>query len=334
MKTALVVPTNREDRVKEFISKWHPQNFWDIFIVVEDNATPSFILNDVEHHVSWAEIDDDLGEKSWIISRQDSAIRSYGFLLAARFGADYIFTLDDDCYPQESVSTPEFINQHISALCDTPKWAMLLPGMRTRGTPYRNVGRLHDVVLNVGLWENNPDWDSIQSLSFDSNDFKIPETCKVSRILPTAQFHPISGMNLVFKRCVLPLCYFPLMGKTSPFSRFDDIWFGVICKKICDHLGLYISTGPPFITHIRASDPFENLQREAPGIAFNEHFWELIDNLSISGSTPTQCMVEVGNALSQTGEMPHQEYLIQLGDAIKEWVYLINTVEMANVPHK
>ena len=44
-------------------------------------------------------------------------------------------------------------------------------------------------------------------------------------------------MSLAFRIEALPLMYLPLMGEGQPYDRFDNIWGGVIAKRVCDHLG-------------------------------------------------------------------------------------------------
>jgi reversibly glycosylated polypeptide/UDP-arabinopyranose mutase len=313
MKTALVIPSNRQHNLLHFLDQWEGNARWDLVIVVEDGPVKSFklneddLLNAVLHHVSWNEIDEDLGEDSWIISRRDSAIRSYGFLLAYRLGADFIFTLDDDCLPLDTT----FITDHLNNFTQTPMWVPSIPGQRTRGLPYNNLGKSKKVVMSVGLWEGVPDYDAIQTLAKE----RPPEELPMARVMPLGQYFPICGMNLCFIREIACLAYFPLMGEGYPYRRFDDIWFGVICKKICDHLGLQITCGFPYINHSRASDPFVNLVKEAPGIAFNEEFWCHIDQIKLTGITPNVCLAEIGLALKGN----KNEYLDKLGQSLLVW---------------
>jgi reversibly glycosylated polypeptide/UDP-arabinopyranose mutase len=312
-KTALVVPTIRENSIKEFLNDWDLiGEFWDEIIVVEDNPKKSFDIRDVSHHVSWAEIVDDLGDDAWIMSRRDSSIRSYGFLMAYRLGADYIFTMDDDCRPMP-VRTMDnsFVWRHMENMTNTPRWIESIPGQRTRGLPYKNKGVAKNVVMSVGLWEGNPDFDAIQTLSGESQDLVLPET----RVMSLGQYVPICGMNLGFHRDITSLLYFTLQGEGYPYRRFDDIWMGVICKKICDHLGLMITIGKPYIMHSKASDPFVNLVKEAPGVKFHEEFWEMIDSVGLTKKYPASCMIELGAALEK---MP-DPYVSKLGRAIQIW---------------
>ena len=304
---ALVVPTIRENCINKFLKEWEVEKF-DEIIIIEDNPTKSFNLG-IKHHYSWKEIKEDLGDSHWIISKRDSAIRCYGYLIAYRLNADYIITLDDDCYPQDL----NFISTHIEKLCNTPKWTESILGLRTEGLPYKNLGKLENVVLNMGLWTNVPDLDGINQLVNPIPDF-YPQAH--DRVMPKSQYFPMCGMNMAFIRQVVPMLYFPLMGEGQPYKRFDDIFAGIIFKKICDHLGYYITCGHPYVKHNKASDPFVNLIKEAPGILENETFWELIDKIPLHGKTPKECMNEISAHL----EFSDAVYQRQLGTAIKFWL--------------
>jgi reversibly glycosylated polypeptide/UDP-arabinopyranose mutase len=310
---ALVVPTIRLASIKNFLDLWNPVKDWDVTIIVEDNPEKTFDI-DVDYHFSWKDIDNDLLEDSWIISRRDSSIRSYGFYKAYQMGADYIFTLDDDCLP---LKNQKFCQEHVDNLEKTSKWCESVLGFRTRGIPYKNLGLLKNVVFSMGLWEGVPDFDAIHMLADCVGPLRLTET----RVMPRGQYFPFCGMNFAFKREVTPMCLFALMGQGSPFGRFDDIWFGVICKKICDHLNYFITCGKPYIYHSKASDAFNNLVKEAPGIKFNENFWQIVDDIVLTGSTSVDCMKEIGDALEKQDE----EYLKKFGKAIQIWSNLFAT---------
>lgn len=313
MRIALVVPTVRASCLSSCLEAWSWRDKFDELIVVEDAPEKTFDY-DIKHHYSWNEIDIDLGKDAWIISRRDSSIRSYGFIIANRLNVDYIFTIDDDCYP---INKHEFIDLHIKNLTNTPKWVESVPNQRTRGLPYFNKGVNKNVVMSVGLWKGIPDFDSIQTLSGENQQILLPET----RVLPSGQYSPICGMNLCIKKEFVAACYFPLQGESNLFRRFDDIWMGIIAKKIADHLRLSITQGKPYICHKRASDPMVNLVKEAPGIKFNEIFWEIIDDIELSGNSPLECMIQIGKSLLKAKD--EYGYCEKLGYAIDIWCRLI-----------
>lgn len=340
----LVIPTNRPESLQAFFDAWGDCGGWDKVIVVYDGSdftkvNPLTEIDEMYAVFDWQQIDQSLGDRAWIISRKDSAIRSFGFLAAWHMGADYVLTLDDDCFPSCLFGGHDhnnFFAAHIANMQNHPVWVPSA-GYRTRGLPYANLGYIQSVV-NVGLWHNVQDWDSIQAmtqLAKDGEEYRRncrhngytvgntqSQTIWFGRqgndIIPAGQLTPLCGMNLCFHRDAIPLMYFPLMGENSPYARFDDIWAGIIAKKIMDHLGWRMSVGEPHVEHKRASDPFKNLVKEAPGIAANEWFWEKIWGINLDGNaTVDDCLLEMG--LQLQNELHNISYLAQLGAALDVW---------------
>jgi Reversibly glycosylated polypeptide len=318
----LVIPTARPELLLEFCREWAPWP-WDHAIVIEDAPRVTIEREAVAEAAgdrgfdvySWAEIEAELPDPA-IISRRDSAIRGFGFWKAWQRGAEVIATLDDDCYPHGD----GFIESHRRNLERTPRWSSTVPGLRVRGLPYRNVGRLNAAV-SMGLWDGNPDLDAVQTLAngITEDDVRLV-TAAGTRVLPSEQYFPISSMNLAVRGAVACLMYYPPMGLGSPFSRFDDIWCGLVLQRVCRHLRLSIVCGSPLVDHRRASDPFVNLEKEGTGIGANERVWELIDAIELTASTPLGAMREVGLALERAGE--HDEYAGRWGRAIQGWCEL------------
>ena len=317
MKSILVIPSIREDSLKEFFVAWDgPQGDWDAVIVVEDNPQRSFSCAASHSHYAWETIKDLAGKDSWIFSRRDSAIRCFGIWRAWMDGADFILTLDDDVRP---IDDKGICAGHMAAMNGHKRWISSVSDIRPRGLPYLNTGRLANVMANMGLWADVPDLDAIQTLGglYPINDYEPPAgNCTI----PIGRYMPICGMNLAFRREFAPLAYFPLMGQNQPYARFDDIFMGIIAKKICDHLDWHISIGEPHIKHIRASDPFTNLVKEAPGIKMNEHFWEIIDAVYLADERkdPIGCMKQMGIQLS----LSEEPYMSKLGQALQVWAGL------------
>jgi len=313
----LVIPTIRELNIKDFLDKWNNVGGWDEVFIVEDNPTKTFNIDKKNiTHFSWEDIEKDFGKNASIFSKRDSAIRSYGFFKAYEKGCDWIFTLDDDCLPTPLFSEEKnFCQQHIDACNSHSKWVESVKGIKTRGVPYFNLGKL-EVKINMGLWENVADYDAIQQLSFRTKNipyFKLD--VKQNYIIPNGQYFPFCGMNFCFSSEMVSLSYFPPMGLNSQFSRFDDIWFGVICKKICDHLKIPISCGNPIINHSRASNVFTNLKKEAPGIEFNELFWQKIDSIDLKEYSISGCIEEISISLLKEED----QYLKKLGNNLHIW---------------
>jgi len=291
MKIIAVVPTIREECIKEFLRLWLPQmeTKGAQLIIVEDNPQKSF---SVEHplvsHYSWEDIDSALGKDSWIIPRRTDCVRSFGYWLAWTKGADIVITLDDDCYPENA----NFFDEHLRLLSEPISlWESTMP-FRVRGMPYIEDGK-REVVLNHGVWSKIPDLDGVSHLA----NLNLRSNPAIeSRVMRT--WFPMCGMNLAFKREIIPLMYFLLMGKDWPYDRWGDIWCGLFAQKIIRHLGLGIRSGMPSVIHDKASNVFANIRKEASGYEINESLWRAIDSVSLTARSPIQCYWEILENLS------------------------------------
>jgi hypothetical protein len=274
--------------------------------VVEDNPERSFTLPEWVEHYSWREIDDHLGPEAWIIPRRSDCVRSFGFYLAYGSRAEYVLTLDDDCYPEQSYAMP-FLDQFERALkrkWHDDRWWNTLSSVHPRGFPYEIRGRRLTTVSHHGLWSNVPDLDALTQARLPN--FRTAPATRVSRV-PFGRFFPMCGMNLAFRREMIPAMYFLLMGQNSqgahwPYDRFGDIWAGVFAKKIGDHLGLVTSSGAPSVHHSRASNVDANLRKETPGYPMNELLWKAVGDVQLNGDSPVQCYRELAAKLSMPGE--------------------------------
>lgn len=315
----LVVPTIRS---LDFLSEWNSLLSQTHLLIVEDHKdkeisppTKGFLSIS---HFSWNDIAADFGKDEWIFSRKNAGIRSYGFWKAYKMGADVIITLDDDCYPVDR----DFISQHLENLnTKAPDgWFPTFPDRRymyTRGFPYgiRNTQR---VVISHGLWTNKIDLDGITQKKHP--DIHISSYPSVVQFIPPKQYFPMCSMNLAFSREATPLMYFPLMGfspegKQWGYDRFDDIWAGIFAKKICDHLGLSIINGSPFIEHRKASDADVNIQKEKTGLVVNESLWKAVEAVMITKHTPAECYIELTHKIN----FPSSPYFISLRKAMDIW---------------
>lgn len=316
-KIFLVVPTIRS---LAFFKDWGGQFSDCSLIVVEDHAskeiTPPTLGFRSTHHYSWSDIRKDLGKDEWIFSRQNAGIRSYGFWKAYTMGADVIITLDDDCFPAEE----EFVQKHINNLqASAPRqWFPTFPHPRylyTRGFPYgvRNKAR---VVVSHGLWSNKMDMDAkTQQLIGDVN---VPAYAPLRQFVPFGMYFPMSSMNLAFSRDATSLMYFPLMGrdpegKAWGYDRYDDIWAGILAKKIMDHLGWAAVNGSPFVEHRKASDVKVNLRKEKTGMKVNEFLWKVVDAVVLKQDTPQACYRELAEKIAYPNGTYFQKLRVAMG---------------------
>jgi len=312
MKTIIVIPSIRDKNLRLWKKKWSEKLNGCPVIVIEDNPERTFELSFDKNffHYSWEEIDQELGERSWIIPRRTDCIRSFGFYKAYQMKPDMIVTLDDDCYPDHE----RFLETHWNALQQKhcTEWFQHYPGLRVRGVPYQLEKA--PTVLNIGLWSHIPDLDAKTQLTNPKYrsvryEFNYPA--------PRGYFVPVCGMNLAFKPEIIPAFYFLLMGQKYEYDRFGDIWAGIFLKKICDHLGFIISGGEPYVRHERASDPYVNLEKEKPGLEINERLWEDIKKMQLEGKNFKECYLSLARQLPE-----YSPYWKKLKEAMHIWTNL------------
>ena len=278
MKAAVIVPTNRPERMAEFVRAWEPQFLRpDVrLLVVEDHPMKEFELPAwVEHycHEDFAE----LGERASCIPTRSGGCRSYGIWAAAQDKAlDMIVSLDDDCLPLDG---GHFLGGHWGMLANEPRvlrWWKVAPDY-TRGFPYGlRAGILP--VLNHGLWAGVPDLDAITQLHNPDQRFSPTNE---NEAVPWGSYFPMCAMNVAFRPIIAPIMYFPPMP--DGMRRWDDIWGGIVAKKICDAHGWPVASGFPCVQHLRASNVWANLRQEWMGYELNEHLWQVVDGAPIGG---------------------------------------------------
>ena len=316
MNVAVVVPTCRPESIPVWLDAWASEleEVSATVYIVEDAPQRSGISSSIPFkHLSHADITSD------IISTKTDGVRCLGFLHAFRDGADIIITLDDDVTPATKMPV---LQTHVDRLTQPVKqqaWGFALTDKRTRGLPYVAGHRIIPCVVNHGLWLGQPDLDASNQLV---SNWRIENFADepFAAALPQGTYIPISAMNLAFRREITCAYYFPPQGAGQPFDRFGDIWAGVIAKRVCDHLKLGVRSGAPYVQHERASNPFSNLIKEAPGIAANERFWQVIDAAKLVSSTPEGCCGDIWEHLQRQQDT----YLNRLGVCMEAWWRLLS----------
>lgn len=321
MDTVVVVPSIREPSLQAFLRAWRAELMHIPVVLIEDNPERSFDCpseyTELEHY-SWKEIDACLGNDAWVIPRRTDCIRSFGYLRALELGAEMIVTLDDDCYPV----APGFLATHEQCLNKVggQAWVNTVTGSRPRGLPYFSSERHHQAVVSHGLWTNVPDFDGpTQLLATSATSGYRPALEPVVQVVPRGQYYPMCGMNLAFRRIIVPAMYFLLMGHDYPYDRFGDIWAGIFSKRVCDHLGYAVTSGAPLVRHDRASVVWANLRKELPGLEVNEELWRHVDDIVLSQRDVVGCYSELASGLAAARP---GEYWIRLTRAMVRWAEL------------
>jgi len=255
-KIAIVCPTIRPESFKGFVKGW-----WDLIeqheaslITVWDGDKPKVEVNGEEK----GDVDSIMGDDNTLIFNRNDGVRNLGFAYIAKEMPEIetIITLDDDTMP---IGDP--IQDHLNALDQRVSTSWISTSSEyTRGFPY-GTRTESEVVLSHGVWEGVKDYDAPTQLVNGNKDvtfYKGP--------IPKGVYYPMCGMNLAFKRKMLPYMYFAPMGYKVGIDRFADIWCGITSKRVIDDNDWAVVTGYAKVRHDRASNVYKNLQKEAEGI--------------------------------------------------------------------
>lgn len=261
---AIIIPTIREDCFKEFVSKWSDliDKHGATLISVHDGENPYVQKGEKKYSVN-----DIMGKKyADLIYNLNDGVRNLGFAFVAKFmpKVEVVCSFDDDTLPYEDT-----IGDHLEVLSKrVPVSWLSTADEYMRGFPY-GIRDEAEVVLSHGVWEGIYDYDAPTQLvkgNVDTFFYRGP--------IPKGIFYPMCGMNIAFKRKLLPYMYFAPMGHKVGLDRFADIWAGIESKRVIDEKGWAVVQGYSTVYHNKASNVFTNLVKEAKGLGLNEKFWK------------------------------------------------------------
>lgn len=318
-KVSVVIPTIRTECFNNWLEEWTPE-LWNKhvkshLIVVEDNNKKTIKIPqglDISYY-NHNDIDKELKDKAWIISRKDSAIRCFGFLKAEE---KYIATFDDDTSP-----SPNILKRHIGYL-NRPSHPTYFNTTNDevrfqRGYPFE-IRKGVKTMLNHGLWLNVPDFDAVTQLQHPK--YTAKSYAEINTTVPRDMFYSMCGMNICFRKEIRPIMYFGLNGMANyKLGRWDDMFAGYCSKKIIDHLGYGVRSGLPFVTHNKASDPHVNLEKEKPTYMFQYDFVKFLSNIKLQNKYMANLYAELGLNVCTFSMSKGSKYFSKVGNAMVEW---------------
>lgn len=172
-----------------------------------------------------------------------------------------------------------------------------------------------------GLWLNVPDYDAPTQLAKPNERNFRHVDCVLT--VPSGSLYPMCGMNLAFDRKIIgPAMWFGLMGRGQPLGRYDDMWAGWCSKVVCDHLGLGVKTGKPYIWHSKASDPLANLEREFKGIMWQEAMVDFFRRVELPRevTTASQAYAALARELRRSDLPKIDPYFLRVAEGMETWL--------------
>lgn len=251
--------------------------------------------------------------------------RNIGYVMAKEQGAEVIVSVDDDNFPLADI---DYIGGQTAAIgkrtmydvvASPNRWFNICDMMTNdhqdlvfpRGFPYKarkDYAKLDlsytkkevPVMLNEGLWTNDPDVDAITRIERNVKMLALKERPSVALELGT--FSPINSQNTAFHVDLLPAYYFILMGEKIEglaLDRYGDIWQGFFMKKVMDTLGVYAAFGTPLAEHRRNSHNFfKDLKVELNGIIYTEILAEFLENTTLKGANASEVYADLASQLA------------------------------------
>jgi hypothetical protein len=223
------------------------------------------------------------------------ARRNIAFLEALKWGADLIYSWDDDNIP---VSTDHFgklediFVESFNGLLGSSKTGWLDPGdliypaTRHRGFPYNIESVLHfDSATNfrvgvaAGLVLGNPDVDAITRMENSPDIQVLSEVARVGVVVDPHTFTVFNSQNTAVIRELIPAWFMmPHVG------RHDDIYASLIVQRVARERGLHVHFGPPF-THQQRNphNLIHDLRDEIDGMENVTRLAELLDAIILPG---------------------------------------------------
>ncbi len=309
MKLGIVIPTNRPERV--IGGWWDAWAFRDVAVYLVHDAPEPYpaLLNLAAWHLSWQDIARWFPEEPDLITQRSDAVRCIGLLEAYHDGCEIVITLDDDVTP----NTPDFLETVERLLLEGhphDAWLNPAPNAHARGVPFRHRERRWPVAAVACLPSGDADLSAVWRLAHGETETALPDV----GVVPPGQYMPLSSLCLAVTREFLPLWYFPPQGQN--FDRWGDIWAGLLIVRVAEHLRRAILWTSGNVHHECASDPFVGLMTEARGYARNERFWDQLDALALTGSTPLDCACEIADWMQCLPD----SYLRTWGRNLARWV--------------
>uniref|UniRef100_A0A6U4M738 Uncharacterized protein n=1 Tax=Hemiselmis andersenii TaxID=464988 RepID=A0A6U4M738_HEMAN len=297
-----------------------------LFVVSGDKKTPAeaqpFLAEAAKKHgveciyqtpddqIAWLERFPELAEEiPWnSIQRRNIAI-----LTAYEKGAEVIITIDDDNF---FVPGQDFVGDHCDPilkgvhaheqLTSNTKWLNVCSFLTDknkveyypRGYPmderfrpdppfYKSSTASRRVLVNAGLWLDDPDVDAITRLC--NSISAVEYTRETSFAMAKGTWCPFNSQNTAISRELIPAyCLSPRVG------RYDDIWASYLCLAIMDHFNDAVMFGYPIVKQERnPHNYFKDHMAERHGLEFTQTFCRWLRAIKLKGTTYLECLSEV-----------------------------------------
>lgn len=284
--------------------------------------------------------------------------RNIGFLMALQRQSDFLISIDDDNYcatdkdyfgthaealynsRQQIIMTSETGFLNICELLEFNTTAVIYP----RGFPYfarHKSSKLHcttgtaDVMINAGLWLQDPDVDALTWLAVRPcvRAFKND-----SVVLDSGTWAPVNSQNTALRSELIPSYYFVRMGypiQGMAVDRYGDIFSGYFALACAKHLGGAARFGTPVANHCRnRHDYLRDASAEWPAIMLLEDILQWLVEARLEGSNCHEAYLALSYGLEEAVEkldgpvwnQAARGFFHQMAYCMRSWLSACRTV--------
>lgn len=251
--------------------------------------------------------------------------RNVGFLMALEAGSDFLISIDDDNY---CLDDEDFFAEHAVVVAGEREIDVISPEHGffnncemlefeppitpyPRGFPYtkrrpcaaKTERRRAEVVVNAGLWLQDPDVDAMTWLALHPRALRF----KGGEIaLGPNAWCPVNTQNTALHGRLVPAYYYVKMGYAlngAAVDRFGDIFSGYLLQACVKRLGGVVRFGTPVADHRRNSHNYmRDAAAESFGVQVLEEFIPWLTEVKLSGSTTMEAYASLAAAIDDGAE--------------------------------
>lgn len=326
-----------------FMNEWRPIFSRFHLIIVKDPELKEELRIPEGFNIdvySKSHIDRVVGSSSSIVFSGYSC-RYFGFLVSRK---KYIVSIDDDCIPAKDSKgfLIDAVAQHLANLA-TPATPFFFNTLYdpyregadfVRGYPFSLRSGV-TCALSCGLWLNLADLDApTQALKPAQRNSRYVDAVMT---IPSRAMMPISGINIAFDREAVGPALLPALKLAGEgnlrWETMEDIWSGMCVKVVCDHLGLGVKSGLPYVWRKDRGSAIESLKKEWEGVKLTEEIVPFFQQVRLpqTAATTEDCILEMATTVKQQLG-PSDPVFTRASEAMVEWVKLWKAVGSGSSP--
>ncbi len=254
------------------------------------------------------------------------ARRNIAFLEALKWGADVIYSWDNDNLPINldhfthfaywlhsgiKVTGSETLRARSGGAIDNERWfdpgSLLIPATRHRGFPHdkpvsKQAMPVTDAMIGVtaGLVIGDPDIDASTRIERAPDITNVHILGSTGIVVDPHTWTVFNSQNTAVIRALMP-AWFMMPG----VGRHDDIYASLILQRVAREYKLHVHFGPPFTYQQRNEhDLVADLRKEIDGMENVRKLAAVLDDITLPGKSVIEDTCAIYSALRYCSLLP------------------------------